>query len=225
MGLECSRLLLPALLLTAICAGQPAYIRCLDSSGEPLEEAAVILARGERVEFSGMTNSSGWAVAGVSGGVYQVEVVWLNRTVYSGELRVEGLTRAVLNCSVHRLTIRVNLLGLIPVTQARVRVEDEEGRLVYSHCCRLRVPYRLYSLSAEIEVRLPAGKYLVTVEMIGSETLSVELSRDAELVFTRVASPGAIMLLALAATAAISLALFRLLEREAASTSRSVDHG
>ena len=182
-------------------------ICCLDSKGKPLVKAKVRLTSEGRIVFEGVTNISGWVSAIVPCGKYWLTVDWLNSTVFSREVGLVKRTTLKLNCSVYHLRIVVNSFYIFPVTQAKIIVKRNK-EIAYSYEGELRVPYGLYQLLGELILRLPKGGYVISVEMIGSESREVMLTHDKTIIFTKVASMSSLITLTFALMATISCILF-----------------
>lgn len=195
-----SILFLFAILATYPClctVGEPVEfnIFCIDTDGNPLGGCNVtVLGVGNQV-FRGSTNSSGWLSVLLPPDSYVVQVYWLGERVFLRNISLTRPSTLKADCNVSNLTLEVNFLGFIPVRHVAIIVLDPSGKVVYTYRGQLKIPYRLYRLSAETTIRLPSGYYYITVEMIGSEAKIVTLEKSTKITFTRVASLGSLFLL------------------------------
>jgi len=182
-------------------------IHCMDSRKKPLAGARVRLTSEGTIVFEGITNMSGWISISLPRGTYQLVVDWLNSTVFSSKIKLVEPSTLDIICSVYYLEIIVNTLYLFPVTQAKVTIE-RNGTLIFFYEGELQVPYKIYQLSGELVVRLPRGRYTVSVEMIGSERKEITLTSDETVVFIYVASIPSLITLISTIVAATSCILF-----------------
>jgi len=86
------------------------FIRIFDGDGETLEGATVLVLLGDEVQFSGISNSSGYVEVNLAPGSYMVEVWWLQTLVaYKGLLADRDWPAEspfIINAAVYQVSFR-----------------------------------------------------------------------------------------------------------------------
>jgi len=185
-------------------------ILCVDMENKPLNKAEVIIKdlNGKTV-YNGTTNSTGWIYIELPKEKYILKILWLKTPVYMGNISLTKPLIEKIQCKVYHLTIAINLLYIIPVRHAKITIINTTSeKTVYTYIGEIKIPYRLYILSAEKTLRLPAGNYTVIVEMLNRQSQEINLNKSMKIVFPYIASFGSLFILICIIIAVISCICF-----------------